>query len=336
MAEYNPVLHLVGMSWVFRQMRAETRAGDIDSTAAVWAARADRGLSPREQTELSAWLGLDSRHVGAFARAQAMLSPVSPGVAAVVNESRNPPVAAGKRPLRAMLVAASVLVVGAVAVTMASGPVREDEYTTARGEVRTVPLADGSRITFNTSTDVDVALSDARRELTLRAGEAYFEVASDKSRPFVVNVDKLDVTAVGTAFIVRRLDDGDAEVIVHEGVVELKGEAGESIMLEANARAVIEDRRRVRITTLDSEGLTCSLAWRDGKIAFTGETLAQAVDEFNRYNALPIELGNDGLANRKVTGWFSSRDPEAFARAIALSFEGQVDVYPDRIKLSAR
>jgi len=317
-------------------MKVETRAGDIDNAAAAWAARTDRGLSPLEQTELSAWLGLDSRHVGAFARAQAMLAPVSPGIAAVVNETRSQRTASSNIPRRAMLAAAGLLVVGAAGVMASSVSVREDEYTTARGEVRTVPLADGSRITLNTGTDVDVALSDARRQLTLHSGEAYFEVASDKSRPFVVNVDKLNVTAVGTAFIVRRLEDGDTEVIVHEGVVELKGEAGGVVTLEANARAIVEDRRRVLVTTLDGEALTCSLAWRDGKIAFTGETLAQAVDEFNRYNTLPIKLGNDGLASRKVTGWFSSRDPEAFARAIALGFEGDVSVFPDRIELSAR
>lgn len=279
---------------------------------------------------------MDSRHVGAFARARAMLGPVSPGIAAVINETRRTPGAPSNAPRRAIMAAAAVLIVGLVAGLVSWSSVREDEYITARGEVRTVPLADGSRITLNTGTRVDVAMGGARRELALLSGEAYFEVASDKSRPFVVNVDSLDVTAVGTAFIVRRLEDGDAEVIVHEGVVKLKGEAGEIVTLAANARAIVEDHRRVRVTTLDSEALSCSLAWRDGKIAFMGETLAQAVEEFNRYNTLPIKLGNDGLANRTVTGWFSSRDPEAFARAIALGFDGRVNVLPDRIELSAR
>lgn len=317
-------------------MRPEKRAGDIDSAAAAWAARADRGLSSHEENELRAWLGLDSRHVGAFARAQAMLTPVSSGVAAVVNETRRTPLSRNKFPRRAMLAAAAALVVGGSVIVLSTGMQKPDSYSTATGEIRTVPLADGSRITLNTGTQVDVALNDARRELALRSGEAYFEVASDRSRPFVVGVDGIAVTAVGTAFIVRRLGDGDIEVIVHEGVVELKGDAGEIVRLEANARAVVEDSARVRVTSLDSNYLTSSLAWRDGKIAFTGETLAEAVSEFNRYNKQHIRLASTSLSTRKVTGWFSSRDPEAFARAIASSFDGQVSVFADVIELSAR
>ncbi len=263
-----------------------------------------------------------------------MLVPVSKGAAAVVRESRNAPETARKLPRRAVL-AAAVAACGGYFVVSSAGR-QPETYATTTGEVRTVPLADGSRMTLNTATRIDVALTDTARQLALQSGEAYFEVAPNAERPFIVDVADIAVKAVGTAFIVRRMDDGDIEVVVHEGTVEVKGQAGKFVTLTANMRAIVEDRRRVRVATLDNEALSCSLAWRDGKIAFMGETLAEAVAEFNRYNTLQINLADDQLANRTVTGWFSSRDPQAFAQAIAQSFEGIATVRDDRIELSAR
>jgi transmembrane sensor len=316
-------------------MRIAKHAGDIDSAAADWAIRTDRGLTPEETRALESWLGADTRHAGAFARAQAMLMPVPAGIAVVVGESRGAPAAARNLPRRAMLAAAAAVVCGGYAV-ISSGIRKPETYATKTGEVRTVPLADGSRITLNTDTRIDVTLGDTARQLALESGEAFFEVAPNAARSFTVDVADIAVKAIGTAFIVRRKDDGDIEVVVHEGTVEIKGQAGKFVTLTANMRAVVEDRRRVRVATLDHEALSCSLAWRDGKIAFTGETLAEAVREFNRYNVLPVHVVDAGLARRTVTGWFSSRDPEAFAQAIALSFDGAVRVHADRIELVAR
>jgi transmembrane sensor len=323
------------MSWVFREMRIDRAAGEIDSAATRWAVRADRGLAPKEEQELRAWLDADTRHVGAFARAKAMLTPVSSGAAAVVSESQRQLPRRSTFPRRALIAAAVATMAGGYAF-MASAVRKEKTYSTATGEVRAVPLADGSRITLNTGTRVDVALSDTDRQLTLHSGEAFFEVAADKSRPFIVDADGSSAKAVGTAFTVRRLDAGWVEVIVYEGVVEVSGPAGNVATLEANMRAEIEDQRGIRLTTLDGEALDRKLAWRDGKIGFTGESLADAVREFNRYNTIQIDIAGEELARRTITGWFSSRDPEAFAKAVASSFDAAITVFQSRIELAPR
>jgi transmembrane sensor len=94
-------------------------------------------------------------------------------------------------------------------------------FSTVVGGLEAVPLADGSRVTLNTDSELKVSLEPRERVVSLDRGEAYFEVAKDKSRPFIVNVGPKRVTAVGTQFSVRR--DGDSiQVIVTEGTVRME------------------------------------------------------------------------------------------------------------------
>ncbi|MFD2427832.1 FecR family protein [Sphingobium scionense] len=96
-----------------------------------------------------------------------------------------------------------------------------DHYRTALGETRTVQLADGSRIHLNTNSSVEVALRDDIRQITLLKGEAQFDVAHDKKRPFIVNADGTLVRAVGTMFNVRLRADV-TELTVIEGIVAVR------------------------------------------------------------------------------------------------------------------
>jgi transmembrane sensor len=96
-----------------------------------------------------------------------------------------------------------------------------DRFFTVVGGLEAVPLADGSRVTLNTDSELQVSLEPRERVVSLNRGEAYFEVAKDKSRPFIVNVGPKRVIAVGTQFSVRR--DGDSiQVIVTEGTVRME------------------------------------------------------------------------------------------------------------------
>src|SRR3546814_2061558 len=93
-------------------------------------------------------------------------------------------------------------------------------YATSVGEIRRVPLADGSIAAINTASAIDVKLDDAARHVRVVEGEAWFQVARDKQRPFVVAAGRARVRAVGTAFSVRRRAGG-ADVLVTEGEVEV-------------------------------------------------------------------------------------------------------------------
>src|SRR6202042_1912925 len=93
---------------------------------------------------------------------------------------------------------------------------------TAVGQQRNVTLADGSIVTLNTNTILETDLSRSVRQIYLRKGEAHFQVAHDRSRPFLVHAGDAVVRAVGTEFEVRLREDKHVEVLVNEGRVEVQ------------------------------------------------------------------------------------------------------------------
>src|SRR3546814_10232647 len=99
-------------------------------------------------------------------------------------------------------------------------------YATSGGEIRRGPLADGSIAAINTASAIDVKLDDAARHVRVVEGEAWFQVARDKQRPFVVAAGRARVRAVGTAFSVRRRAGG-ADVLVTVGGVEVWADGAE-------------------------------------------------------------------------------------------------------------
>ena len=193
-----------------------------------------------------------------------------------------------------------------------------DHYATGIGERRTVTLADGSLMRLNTDTSVTVDLAPERRSVRLLRGEASFDVAHDTSRPFVVAADEARVRAVGTAFTVRLRPDF-TEVTVSEGIVGVRdGDRNERHVAAGNAAAV--RRGTIAVTALDHTDIQRRLAWQDGRLSFDGDTLEQAVDEFNRYRTVPIVIGDPALAGVRIGGTFRSDRSGDFARALEQSF----------------
>lgn len=191
-------------------------------------------------------------------------------------------------------------------------------YATGIGERRTVTLADGSLMRLNTDTALTVDLSPERRSIRLLRGEASFDVAHDKSRPFVVAADDAQVRAIGTAFTVRLRPDL-TEVTVSEGIVGVRdGDRPERHVAAGNAAAV--RRGTVAVTALAHTDIRRRLAWQDGRLSFDGDTLEQAVEEFNRYRTVPIVIGDPALAGVRIGGTFRSDRSGDFARALEQSF----------------
>jgi len=219
------------------------------------------------------------------------------------------------------LIAASIAGVAATAVWRYAQDVRL--YRTRVGERRVVVLADGSKVELNTASTIEVAMSETRRRVRLVRGEALFEVAHDKARPFLVDAGAAQLRAVGTAFNVR-IRDSVVELTVTEGVVAVSrsGEAAHTERashISAGGGAVIRPGA-VAPTVLGGQELQQRTAWRDGVIELDGETLAQAIDEFNRYRAQPIILGDARLATIRVGGRFEVDEADKFLLALGSSF----------------
>ena len=324
--------------------KCETGA-EIDDVAALWTARLDRGaLQPHEEQELQAWLDRDPRRLGALARAQAVMIRVE-GLQAFTDAAvANPSVAeaaapeAQRRKWRSHwnVGALAATLVAAILITMLLG--RADPLTTRLGEVRLVPLPDGSAIVLNTASRVRTDFTASQRSVELVSGEALFNVAKDSSRPFIVTAGDTRVRAVGTSFSVRRMPDDSVRVLVREGVVQIdRGSSSRqepiSVRAEANTRVLAPPGHGAIVQPATSPEVVRELVWREGVISFDGVTLQQAADEFARYSKVRIGFANAAIGTRKITGLFAANDPVGFARAVALSLNLQADVDGESVTL---
>lgn len=213
----------------------------------------------------------------------------------------------------------------------------EGSYTTSVGEQRLVVLQDGTRMLLNTDTQVRVAFKPEQRNVEVGSGEALFEVAKDASRPFVVRVSGSEVVAVGTAFAVRYIDrskdpdKNELAVTLLEGQVNVRpmsdgGTAGlapvQPVRLRPGDRLQLDHDLHAQggksAATLDRPNVEQVMAWRRREAVFEEASLADAVDEMNRYNRTPLVLlGGLRAAKLHVSGVFRTGDTAGFARAVA-------------------
>lgn len=297
-------------------------SADIDAAAAAWAARADRGpLSDEDQAALEAWAAADPRRAGAYAKALAVSVHLdrARGLGSDFAPSRHPAARAVDR--RRLLATGGMLVAASVVGAVGYGADRlRGRVTTAKGDIRRAPLADGSAVTLNTDTAIRSAFSDDLRRVELLRGEALFDVAKDPARPFVVVAGDVRVRAVGTSFTVRAHADGGVGVIVREGVVEVwRGQNGKPVRLAAAHAVQVARSGGLAPATVGAVAVDRALAWRQGQIDLDGLTLGQAAAEFARYSDHRILIEDPQVAALKMTGLFSASDPDGFARAAALS-----------------
>jgi len=316
----------------------------IDAIAASWVARADRApLSALETEALENWLAEDPRHAGAHARASAIFVHLErasalgrnfdpgtfrPAPGTGIDTSR-------RRFLTGAGAALAATAAGVAGLMVLHGSSRSIE--TRLGEVLRVSLQDGSVVTLNSASRINVEFRNNRRFVRLLKGEALFDVAKDSLRPFVVDVAKDLVVATGTSFTVQRALDDMVQVLVREGSVDFAHEFDHDrpppIRLEANTMAVAAPDQKVHVKALQPIEVSRLLAWRDGMISFDGETLAHAAAQFARYSNTRIVIDDPAVANRRVVGLYAAGNPEGFARAVALSMRLNVARRGDSVHL---
>lgn len=208
-------------------------------------------------------------------------------------------------------------------------------YATAKGEMRTVPLGDGTTVTLNTDTHIKIYEEAGRRRIRVLRGEVLIEGAGATS----VEVDGKHLEGSAASYVVRKLADQPAQVLVRDGQVVLAEEQQTaSIPLSANTGASLLEGKETgwQLRALSYGQLGRELAWREGKIALQGETLAEAVALYARYSDTPIVIADADLAKVPVTGLFAVNNPLGFSRAVADVFDADVRQEGDRIVIAAR
>jgi transmembrane sensor len=189
-----------------------------------------------------------------------------------------------------------------------------------RPEMRT--LSDGSVVELQADTEIEVDFAGALRRVTLRKGEAHFQVAKDAQRPFVVAAGGVEVRAVGTAFSVE-LGAKEIEVLVTEGRVAVEkavpptatlpdslASAGEQqATFGVGNRIVVEYTPEIsmaapvpRVTSLSPAEIDEHLAWRVPRLEFSGTPLSQVLLMFNQYGRVRLMLADPALGRLQLSG----------------------------------
>lgn len=193
------------------------------------------------------------------------------------------------------------------------------------------PLADGSTVQAQVSSSIKVNYSDSERALTIEKGQAYFSVAKDKQRPFIVSIDKASVTAVGTEFNIDRTEQF-IDVTVYEGIVEVRNDPNnQPILLKAGEKVRIHNDGFGQIQRIALEQL---VDWRSGWIEIDNETLAYLLEQLNRYSKQPIVANSAALKNKKVAGRFRLQDTEQALSLLSKMYALNIEHDPQQIRLT--
>jgi transmembrane sensor len=328
-------------------MERETgsRREAVRQAAAQWVVRLDDpSCSAADRVAFEAWRDDSHEHEAAYEREAAgwarleRLRALRPGLERPDRDllaDRRPTLPLARAPwARGMAAAAAIALVVAGTMTFDGGTA----YATAIGERRVVVLSDNSRIELNTDSKVVVRYRKGVREVKLIRGEAVFEAAKDV-RPFVIKAADAVMQADGSTEMAVRLRSDGAAVTVKRGAVDLDPtptEGKDDLRLTAGVAAIYSSAGSRSRAVSDSE-IDRALAWRQGAIALNGQSLEQAVAEFNRYNRQQIRIADPSISGLRLAGYFQTTEPNSFVSAVTSAFPVRAAAGTDgAIRLSRR
>lgn len=292
-------------------------------------------IAPEQRQQFERWLAASPTHRQAFSEVEQVwgnLDALKSGDLPELEQARaaRPSRWRHGRPLLTGLLLAAVL--GSVWQEFS---VPAATYRTGIGERREIALVDGSRLQLNTATRLRVRISRLRREIDLEQGEAVFDVAHERWRPFRVHAGKLHISDIGTRFNVRHQDAGGTSVSVLEGEVELRlGRAWLGEILSAGfGRRLDAEGRWQAPEKIDAEPV---LAWTRGQLLFHHTPLADVAKELERYHNLHFVLADPSLGQQTLSGRFDAGDLQPFLQALQSMLPVRVQRGKDTIVLHKR
>lgn len=324
----------------------------VESAAAEWLVRHDRGLTPSQQDEFLSWLAASPAHRESFERhrrlwgdfnalAQWRLEHGTVPNPDLLARHRRP--AFRRRPVPVLLAAAAAVALLLVWMP-ATRPPQVASLAFEAAAYRQEKLPDGSVLDLNRGAHVVVQFSAAERRVLLVQGEAQFAVAKNPARPFVVRAGGVDVRAVGTAFNVK-LAGAHLEVLVTEGTVHVSQPiqipdvnatpasalAPPTVLaaLTAGERTVIAVAAVIAppvVVPASTREIAELLDWQPRLLDFESTPLAEVVETFNRRNPLRLVIGDDALRALPIVASIRSDNVEGFVRLL----EGTMGVKADR------
>lgn len=262
--------------------------------------------------------------------------------AAMGEPAMGEPALESRSPLRKRLaVAASFIAAVVIAAVwlIGDGPGHEPlTFRTEIGEQRSVTLDDGSVVRMNARSQLRVAFTHGRRDVELLAGEAWFDVAKDPARPFVVKNGSTSVRAVGTVFNVNRRGSRIIVTVVAGHVLVASAGSGGATsssmphaMLNPGDQATVSGQHTIAVRPLAN--LTAAIGWLDNLLTFEDVPLGEVVEELNRYSPKPIVIEDHDLSNLRISAVIRAGDAAAILRYLQRFEPVQIVAAGDRIRI---
>jgi transmembrane sensor len=213
-------------------------------------------------------------------------------------------------------------------------------YASAVAEDRNIQLPDGTAVQLGAASTLTSRYARDRRDVDLRAGEAFFTVTHDRRRPFVVTAGPLHIEDLGTAFNVRRTGQR-VSVTVTEGRVRLSPAAGAPrgadmpsgrLDLVAGQRAEYDPASGA--LSVSEVALEHAATWRQHRLEFVNEPLSTVLANVNRYSRQPVQLADPRLGELMFTGTVSTTNIDSWVGALPHVFPVRVSMFADHVVLS--
>lgn len=326
----------------------------IETEARHWVVYLNSGEpDPAQLAVFDSWLGADPAHRQAFEFYERLMADI-----ALLPAPVDPPPIAARLPWYGQLPPRSLVAAGAAVLSLIAGIIlvqpragesgpgviasSADPYATGVAEIRDVILEDGSRVTLGAASRIEPVFSDSMRVVTLYEGEAFFDVTPDPGRPFYVGAGDRQIRVVGTSFDVRQGRE-TVRIAVVEGIVEVI-KAQDPFQAEAARVSAVPDVLRAGdevVARIGSAEKTKGVIepqeaapWRRGWLSYENASLAEIIDDANRYSRRQLVLTDDSLSTLRMTAAFSAEKIDQFAMGLEVSYGLEVDyTQPDRILL---
>ncbi|WP_206483777.1 FecR domain-containing protein [Thalassotalea sp. G2M2-11] len=317
----------------------------IKQQAKYWVCRLNRGLTQEDKPLLIAWLNQNPVHHQTLYKVASIFDNISEleslnGIFPLEKPTTFLHVNKVKWLLALVftsLIVITLLILQQTLMQTDKAPAPLRTYMTNTGEIKTITLFDGSTITLNTQTKVQVQYTTVHRHIDLLYGEAQFDVEKDASRPFTVTSGTKSFTALGTIFNIQKNNSTDMELVVSEGKV-LISEANYSAqqlatlihsevtkfdsqqIIQQGEKSIIEDTVQLATATLSNKQSDKELAWQQGMLVFSGETLVQALNEISRYSDVEFVLVDEAIKHIPIAGYFKAGDIEGLLASLSYNF----------------
>lgn len=340
--------------------RENSRRTEIEAEARAWVIRLDGDPEKNEVKAFRAWLCKSPLHREIFRQTSEIWGDMDQlsEIYFANNDNRRgigilPRLAANRFMLPSAIAVACLVLAAVITASILHqtnvgypvGPGVSAIYKTNIGEIKSVLLPDGTNVKMNTDTSLNVSYGKETRVVNLKTGEAFFEVAHNAAKPFVVRAGNYLVRATGTAFSVKMLGNNldvlvtngqvDVKALKHtraeDGVLDLQSVDRSDLLatLSKDQKFILhgEHDKPELIHNVEPGGVEKSLSWRDGMLMFDNDPLEKVIAEINRYTSLKVVISDSRIRDIRFGGYFHISD----ISSILATMEEDYGIHADRV-----